>query len=99
MKCRQPDIVQKDQAVDRANFKTPPFVQSRRQTQILILEIPYVFLWLKFLPSLTLNKLKRFETGSFVLKGFLTICNELTTYENLEIPSSRTHFFECFAPG
>jgi len=35
-----------------------------RQAQILILEILRVFLWLKFAPFLTLNKLKRFETGS-----------------------------------
>ena len=35
-----------------------------RQAQILILEILNVFLRLKFSPSLILNKLKRFETGS-----------------------------------
>jgi hypothetical protein len=49
---------------NRANFKTSHFAQSLRQDQILILEILNVFLWLKFSPSLTLNKLKRFETGS-----------------------------------
>jgi len=54
----------------RANFKTPPFAQSRRQAQILILEIPYVFLWLKISPSLTLDKIEHFETGSGK-KGFL----------------------------
>jgi len=50
----------------RANFKTSHFAQSLRQAQILILEIRKVFLWLKFSPSLTLDKLKRFETGSHV---------------------------------
>ena len=38
-----------------------PFAQSLRQTQILILEILYVFLWLKFSPSLTLNKIEHFS--------------------------------------
>jgi len=53
-----------------SQFQNVPFrslrlsVQSLRQTQILILEILHVFLWLKFSPSLALNKLKRFETGS-----------------------------------
>ena len=50
----------------RASFKTPSFVQSLRHAQILILEIFYIFLWLKFSPSLTLNKLKCFENGSTV---------------------------------
>ncbi|PQP35862.1 hypothetical protein C6A37_00535 [Desulfobacteraceae bacterium SEEP-SAG9] len=49
----------------RAKSKTSHFAQSLRQAQILILEILNVFLWLKFSPSLTLNKLKRFENGSF----------------------------------
>jgi len=40
---------------------------SRRQAQILILEILQVFLWLKFSPSLTLDKIEHFETGSFDL--------------------------------
>ncbi len=35
-----------------------------RQTQILILEILNVFLWLKLSPSLILNKIERFETAS-----------------------------------
>ena len=48
----------------RANFKTSQFAQSLRQAQVLILEILSVFLRLKFSPSLILNKLKRFETGS-----------------------------------
>jgi len=34
--------------------------------QILILEIFHIFLRLKFSPSLTLNKIERFETGSNV---------------------------------
>ena len=42
------------------------FAQSLRQAQILILEILNVFLWLKLSPSLTLNKLKHFETDSVV---------------------------------
>ena len=46
------------------SFKMSPFAQSMRQTQILILEIINVFLWLKFSPSLTLNKIERFETAS-----------------------------------
>jgi hypothetical protein len=41
-----------------------PFAQSLRQAQILILEILNVFLWLKFSPSLTLNKIEHFETVS-----------------------------------
>jgi len=47
-----------------ADFKTPHFVRSLRQAQILILEIRHVFLWLKISPSLILNKLTPFETGS-----------------------------------
>jgi hypothetical protein len=39
-------------------------VQSLRQAQIFILEILNVFLWLKFSPSLTLDKYERFETTS-----------------------------------
>ncbi len=35
--------------------KTPPFAQFRRQTQILILKILNVFLWLKFSSSLNLD--------------------------------------------
>jgi hypothetical protein len=52
--------------VYRTNFKTPPFAQYLRQTQILILEILNVFLWLKFSPSLTLNKIEHFETASIL---------------------------------
>ncbi len=59
--------------ISRADFKTPHFevlrlsAQFLRQAQILILAILHVFLRLKFSPSLNLNKLKRFETGSSIL--------------------------------
>jgi len=43
-----------------------PFAQSLRQAQILILEIPKVFLRLKSSPFLTLDKIERFETASRV---------------------------------
>ena len=46
----------------------PPFAQYLRQAQILILEILNVFLWLKFSPSLILNKIEHFETASCVLE-------------------------------
>ncbi len=60
-----------------ANFKTSHLAQSRRQAQILILEILNIFQWLIRLrsPSLTLNKLKRFETGSFE-KQFWWFCHK-----------------------
>ena len=44
--------------------KTPPFGQSRRQTQISILEIFNIFLWLKFSPSLILTKIEHFSKVS-----------------------------------
>jgi len=47
--------------------KTPPFAQSRRQSQILILEILNVFLWLKFSPFLALNKIGHFSKVSKLL--------------------------------
>jgi len=50
-----------------ASFKTSPFARSLRQAQILILEISNIFLWLKFSPFLTSNKIEHFETGSVVL--------------------------------
>jgi len=53
-----------DTLIKRANFKTSPFAQYLRQAQILILEILNVFLWLKFSPSLILNKIEHFETVS-----------------------------------
>jgi len=37
---------------------TSPFAQFLRQAQILILEISNIFLWLKFSPSLNLNKIE-----------------------------------------
>jgi hypothetical protein len=46
--------------------KTPPFAQFRRQTQILILKILNVFLWLKFSPSLALNKIGHFSKVSMI---------------------------------
>ena len=51
-----------------AGFKTSHFAQSRCQAQILILEILNVFLWLKFSPSLTVDRLERFKIGSRVVK-------------------------------
>jgi hypothetical protein len=36
----------------------------RRLAQILILEILYVFLWLKFSPSLNLNEIEHFSKVS-----------------------------------
>jgi hypothetical protein len=44
--------------------KTPPFAQLLRQAQILSLEILNVFLWLKFSPSLALNKIEHFSKVS-----------------------------------
>jgi hypothetical protein len=35
-----------------------------QQARILILEISNIFIWLNFSPSLTLNKIEHFETGS-----------------------------------
>jgi len=42
----------------------PLFAQFLRQTQILILKIPNVFLRLKFSPSLNLNKNEHFSKVS-----------------------------------
>jgi len=47
--------------------KTPLFAQSRRQAQILILKILNVFLWLKFSPSLALNKNEHFSKVSVLI--------------------------------
>ena len=44
--------------------KTSPFAQFLRQAQILSLEILNVFLRLKFLPSLNLNKIEYFSKVS-----------------------------------
>ena len=64
----------------RDHRKTLPFAQSRRQAQILILEILRVFLWLEFSPSLTLNKIEHFSKVSLhkkhdkrVEKAFATL--------------------------
>jgi hypothetical protein len=53
-------------SVLRGNFKTSSFAQSLLQAQILILEIPQVFLRLKSSPLLTLDKIEHFETTSLV---------------------------------
>jgi len=46
-------------------FANPPlFVQFLRQTQILILKILNVFMWLKLSPSLNLGKNKHFSKVS-----------------------------------
>ena len=50
--------------------KTPPFAQFLRQTQILILKILNVFLWLKFSPFLNLNEIGHFSKVSFRCKNF-----------------------------
>ncbi len=47
--------------------KTPPFAQLLCQAQILILKILRVFLWLKFSPSLNLNKIEHFSKVSFFM--------------------------------
>ena len=53
-----------------SQFQNVPFyLLAGRQAQILILEIRNVFLWLKFSPSLILNRAvsgKHFETSSLV---------------------------------
>ena len=45
-----------------------PFAQSLRQAQTLILKILNVFLWLKFSPFLTLNKIEHFSKVSMDLQ-------------------------------
>jgi len=47
-----------------ADFETALFIQFLRQAQISILEIFYIFLWLKFSPSLNLNKNYHFSKVS-----------------------------------
>jgi len=47
-----------------------------QQARILILEIFNIFLWLKFSPFLTSNKIERFETGSCVKKLTNPRCQE-----------------------
>jgi len=51
-------------AKERDLCKTLLFAQFLRQAQILILEILNVFLWLKFSPSLNLNKNEHFSKVS-----------------------------------
>jgi hypothetical protein len=46
-----------------------PFAQSLCQTQISILEIYHMFLWLKFSPSLTLAKIEHFSKVSFKVRA------------------------------
>ena len=58
--------------------KTPPFAQFLCQAQILILKILNVFLWLKFSPSLNLNKIENFskvsnQKGLTILEIIVTI--------------------------
>ncbi len=50
--------------MNRDLCKTPSFAQFLCQAQILILKILDVFLWLKFSPSLNLNKIERFAKAS-----------------------------------
>jgi len=63
--------------------KTSTFAQSLRQTQILVLEILNVFLWLKFSSFLTLNKIKHFSKVSWLgplipdLPDFSTVIDDL----------------------
>jgi hypothetical protein len=60
-----------------------PFAQFRRQAQILILKILNVFLWLKFSPSLALNKIERFSevsictlrSSGFARLEFVSFCD------------------------
>ena len=54
--------------------KTPLFAQSRRQAQISILKIPNVSLWLKFWPSLALNKNEPFSKVSVCRLIALCLC-------------------------
>jgi hypothetical protein len=55
-------------------WKTSPFAQSLRQTQILILEILNVCLWLKFSSSLILDKIERFQRSQGKRKKNLKKC-------------------------
>jgi len=56
---------------------TSPFAQSLRQSQILMLEISNIFLWLKFSPSLNLNKI---EHSAKVSKHLLPIYDKPMIY-------------------
>jgi hypothetical protein len=57
-------LLVKTKYINEPISKRPSFDQFLCQAKIVILEILNVFLRLKFSPFLTLNKLKRFETGS-----------------------------------
>ena len=72
----------------RGNFKTSPFAQSLRQAQILILEIFNIFLWLKFSPSLTLDKIEHFETAS---SGEGDTQNPVVSYGDIMLIDSHAH--------
>ena len=51
--------------------KKPPFAQSQRHAQFLILEIFNIFVRLKLSPSLTLTKIKRFSKVSLLIYRYL----------------------------
>ncbi len=65
-----------------SHFKTSPFAQFLRQAQILILKILYVFLRLKFSPSLNLNKIEGFEMAysSIGLIGCVVLMEKNSVY-------------------
>jgi len=67
-----------------------------QKAQILIREILHVFLWLKFSPSLILNKIEHFETGSFVFKKMGSVRNifvsgQLYFYFQILKPIANSH--------
>ena len=79
------------------NFcRTSSFSQFLRQTQILILEISNVFLWLKFSPSLNLNKIEHSAKVSLPedLYHRAVLNNFRKTTHLLKIPASQ--FFPLF---
>ena len=60
----------------KTQFQNAPFAQSLRQVHVLVLEILNVFLWLKFSPPLTFNKIGRFEAASKCLRiHFMSCCH------------------------
>jgi hypothetical protein len=78
-----------------SQFQNAHFVQSLRlprgmrsiflwgHAQILILEIFNIFLRLKFLSSLTLNKIERFETGSIVSLKIMVLYLQISNSDEL----------------
>jgi len=76
----------------RNHFKPPPFAQFQRPAQILILEIPRVFLRLKFSPSLNLNKIERIAKIPylFLQAGLLTLGSSQETFAFSKV-SRRPH--------